>query len=189
MSSTTEKDICQMVAGIIREHSQKVELVSAEQLEDELKKRVLGTRGEDEVSGSMEMLLERALEKHDDLNVVHEPNGAPLYYSRAYLSESYAKIVVRKSSPLSLIAETVRENAALYPRPVPLDMFEDSPFDLRPEDIQTALRALAKDDHFQDIRFTKTSMGTVYLYSTRHMDHGYATMLAERDDVDLIFDP
>jgi hypothetical protein len=115
--------------------------------------------------------------------------GVSFYYSAEFLSKTYATILVTRESPIRLIAETVREHAALYPRPVPLDMFEGPPFDLKPDAIKSSLDAMAMQEQFEDLCFTTTSMGTVYLYSTRYLDHAYATALAERDDVELLESP
>jgi hypothetical protein len=82
-----------------------------------------------------------------------------------------------------LIAEIVRENSAIYPRPVPIDMFKHLPFDLRLEEIQAYLAQMAKRDDYRDIKQTTSSIGTVFLYSTLHLDPGYASMLAEWVDV------
>ncbi len=88
-----------------------------------------------------------------------------------------------------LIAEIVRENSAIYPRPVPLDMFKHSPFDLTLEEIQASLAQMAGRDEYKDINQTTTSIGTVFLYSTSHLDPGYASMLAEWLDVEQANNP
>jgi hypothetical protein len=48
---------------------------------------------------------------------------------------------------------------------------------------------MAEDADFGDISFVESSEGTVYLYSTRHLDRDYAAFLAERLDVDLAMNP
>ncbi len=86
----------------------------------------------------------------------------------------------RKGSPLLLLAEEVRANSRDYPRPVPVELFEAPPFELTPEEIEQALRVMATDPRYQDITFTPTSTGAVYLFSTLHLERGYATFLAQR---------
>jgi hypothetical protein len=77
-----------------------------------------------------------------------------LYHAPALLSRTYASILDRKTSPLLLIAEEVRRNSAEYPRPVPLDFFEQSPFDLTPEQIEVGLKTMAENPEFVDITYT-----------------------------------
>ncbi len=84
---------------------------------------------------------------------------------------------------MRLIAQIVRESSAIYPRPVPLDMFRHSPFDLTPDEIQACLARMASQGEYGDIQQTTTSIGTVFLYSALHLDPDYASMLAEWADV------
>lgn len=184
-----EEGLIHAVAEMIRTHSRDAKLMTAAKLEDELRDKWLSFGGEPEVMQDMEEILKRALQEHEDLRVVTGQDELPFYYSLLYVSQTYAIIMACKASPLRLIAETVRKNAALYPRPVPLDMFQASPFDLKPEEIQAALGAMASQDQYNDIAFSMTSVGTVYLYSTKYMDHRFAALLAERDDVDLLHNP
>jgi hypothetical protein len=88
-----------------------------------------------------------------------------------------------------LIAEIVRENSALYPRPIPMDTFKNSPFELTQEEILACLQKISGQEDYQDIARTTTSAGTVFLYSSRHLDQGYASMLAEWLDVGQFNNP
>ncbi len=99
------------------------------------------------------------------------------------LSQSYARLLSAENNPLEQVRETVRENARIYPRPTPLASFEDIPFNFKPETIQEILDALSADPESSDIRFTQSSLGTVFLYSTRYLDDAYADFLAEHLDV------
>jgi hypothetical protein len=104
------------------------------------------------------------------------------------LSETYAGILIRKEES-SFIAEIVRENSAIYPRPVPLDFFRESPFDLTQEEILDFLGKMGEQGEYQDIALTTTSIGTVFLYSSRHLNPDYASTLAEWFDVGQINNP
>ena len=95
----------------------------------------------------------------------------------------------KQSGPLTLIAEVVRENSALYPRPVPLNVFKDSPFELTDEEIQSCLSNMALKGSYEDIKETKSSLGTVFLYSTLYLEADYAAMLAEWIDVGQALNP
>ena len=64
---------------------------------------------------------------------------------------------------------------------MPAALFEQPPFDLAPEAVEAALRAMAARPEHQDIAAVRTSMGTLYLFSSRYLDRGQAAFLAERE--------
>ena len=88
-----------------------------------------------------------------------------------------------------MMADTIRDNSARYPRPVPLDLFEQAPFDLSPEIIQASLQEMAGENQYRDIAATTSSEGRVYLYSSDFLSHDHATHLAEWEDVGYLCDP
>ena len=116
-------------------------------------------------------------------------SGTTVYYIRTEMSDVYAGILAGKGNPAALLANVVRENSQLYPRPVPLDLFEYPPFDFTPEVVQECLQKLAATPECADIRFVESAVGTVYLYSNQYMDHDHAEFLAERADTGLIMNP
>jgi len=106
------------------------------------------------------------------------------------MTETYAMILLQKQGdPLRLIAETVRENSAVYPRPVPLDIFTQPPFDLTRQEVLNDLERMAAEDEYRDIVPTTTSASRVFLYSTLHLEPEYASMLAEWLDVGQFNNP
>jgi hypothetical protein len=107
-------------------------------------------------------------------------SGKTVYHAPALLSRTYARILDRKGSPVALLAEEIRANSRDYPRPVPMDLFGAPPFNLPPEVIETALQAMAASPEHQDITVITTSTGAVYLFSSQHLEPGYAAFLAER---------
>jgi hypothetical protein len=137
----------------------------------------------------LDLLLTQALDLHKDLAILTSISGRALYHSLPLLSRTYASILDRKSSPVVLIAEEVRRSSAEYPRPVSLDLFEESPFDLTPEQIEAALKCMAASSEFEHVSFTTTSTGAVYLFSTRYLERPYAAFLAERADTWLLLNP
>jgi len=145
--------------------------------------------GDRPVAEDMGALLEETLARNADLAVFAGVSGNPLYHAPALLSRTYASIMDRKSSPVMLIAEEVRSNSAEYPRPLPLALFLESPFDLTPDQIQESLALMAADPAFRDITYTTTSTGAVYLFSSRHLERPYAEFLAERVDVGYMVGP
>ena len=111
------------------------------------------------------------------------------YHYRPLLSASYARILSAKNNPVEQLCDRVRECSRIYPRPVLLGAFQDEPFNFTPEALQEILQKLPEDPKTNDIKFTQSSLGTVYLYSNRYLDDDYADFLVEHIDVDLVMSP
>ena len=137
-----------------------------------------GTTGLEEARA----LLPGLLAAHPALAVLESRTGRTLYHAPELLSRTYAHILDRKGSPLLLMAEEIRANSRDYPRPVPAELFEGPPFDLTPEDLSHTLAAMAASPEYQDISSATTDTGAVYLFSTRHLERGYAVFLAQRTE-------
>ncbi len=127
-------------------------------------------------------LLPGLLAAHPDLAALQSRAGKPLYHAPQLLSRTYADILDRQDSPLLLLAEEIRANSRDYPRPVPVELFEGPPFNLAPGDVARALAAMDADPEYGDIRSVNTDSGAVYLFSTRHLEPGYAVFLARREE-------
>jgi hypothetical protein len=106
------------------------------------------------------------------------------------MTQTYAGILHQKqNNHLQLIAETVRQNSAVYPRPIPLDMFTQPPFELTRQEVLNDIQRMAAEEEYRDIMQTTTSVSGVFLYSTLHLDSEYASMLAEWLDVGQFENP
>lgn len=81
--------------------------------------------------------------------------------------------------PFELIAGTVRDDAATYPRPTALDVFLHEPFGTAGIRAASLVEALLQKPEYSDIHLFKTSNGAVYLYSDRLMSADWAVALAE----------
>jgi hypothetical protein len=172
------------IAETIRGKSQAGHLISQDEIFHSLLERRLINRKKEGAKNALETLTEKALEENGDIIKLHTEGEEPYFFSSQFMSESYARILKQERvDPMLLMAEIVRENSAIYPRPVPLDLFKHSPFDFTLEEIQAYLAQMAKRDEYKDIKQTASSVGTVFLYSTLHLDPGYAAMLAEWVDV------
>jgi hypothetical protein len=188
MISEEREALCRVLADTIREASRGGQLLGKDELSVSL--RAYCSLGDDEpVFPDMDALLAETLGIHHDLAAIESISGRTLYHAPALLSRTYAAILDRKASPVALIAEEVRKNSLEYPRPVPLDLFEESPFDLTPEQIEAGLKSMAGSPEFQDITYTTTTTGAVYLFSSRYLERGYAAFLAERADTGLLLNP
>ena len=134
-------------------------------------------------------LLAELLAENDELAVFTAWDGKEYYHYKPQMSSLYARILSTGNNRMVQIASMVRESSRDYPRPVPLEIFEYPPFLLEAEALQQCLRDMAENVEYADIRFTESSVGTVYLYSTQYLDEDYAAFLAENEDVGAIASP
>jgi hypothetical protein len=126
-------------------------------------------------------LLAFAEREHlDDLAIVCEGQHAYLYSTR-YMTHQYAETAARvgEGDIPRLIAEAVRADSAIYPRPTPIGTFAERPFGLDRDQIALALERMLDDPGFDDIRRVTASDGTPFLFSARHLEPGHAASLAE----------
>lgn len=131
-------------------------------------------------AGDMTAALAAALAAAPGIASFKSISGQTAYHAPKLLSHSYARILDSKGSPLRLMAEEIRSNSRDYPRPVPVELFEAQPFGLTPEDIGQHLQAMAENPDYQDIAVATTATGAMFLFSTRHLERGYAEYLAQR---------
>jgi len=178
------------IANLIRIKSRAGQLVLQKEIFQELIEQKALKSDYREQKGKFEAILKKTIEENGDLKELPDKDGLPRYYSSQFMSETYVRILLRKEeNPLMLIAEIVRENSAAYPRPIPLDTFKNSPFELTQEEILACLQKMSDQKDYQDISQTTTSAGAVFLYSNIHLDPGYASMLAEWFDVGQFNNP
>jgi hypothetical protein len=129
-------------------------------------------------------ILKKVMEESEDLHELTAQDGSRRYYSSQFMTEAYAMILFRKQGDsLRLIAEIVRQNSEVYPRPVPLDIFTRPPFDLTRQEVLNNLERMAAEEEYRDIVPTTTSASRMFLYSTRYLESEHASMLAEWLDV------
>jgi hypothetical protein len=178
------------IARIIRERSKTGQFVQFDEILEGLTGQGFLKSEETGHRSHIEALLRQTVEKNGDLKKISGRDEIPHYYSTQSLSEKYARLLIqKKENPLSLMAEIIRENSAIYPRPVPVDIFRESPFDLTQEEILEYLKKMAEHGEYQDITQTTTSIGTIFLYSTQHLEPDYASSLAEWLDVGQLNNP
>ncbi len=171
-------------AAMIRQSSRGGQLI----FESEILRRLAGqhlltspVEGQAEEVGT---ILKKLIEESVDLKDLAAQDGARSYYSSDFMTEAYARILLHKQGDrLRLIAETVRENSALYPRPVPLDLFTQPPFGFTQPEILNDLERMEGEEEYRDILPTTTSTSRIFLYSTLHLEPDHASMLAEWLDI------
>jgi hypothetical protein len=173
-----------VIAEAIRQSSEAGRFIMHSELFGKLIERNLLMPGGDESGPAFETVIKKTMEENQDIHAIPDRDGTPRYYSSRFMSEAYCGILLKKEGdPLVLIAESVRENSALYPRPVSLEMFGNPPFDLTPAEVDSCIVQMAGRDEYKDIEKITTSAEGVFLYSTSYLEPGHAAMLAEWLDV------
>jgi len=178
------------IAGHIRTSSEAGQLISEPEILHRLAEQCILTPSGTDSAQEVGDLLREAVEENEDLHELSARDGSRHYYSSQFMTQAYALILLQKQGdPLHLIASIVRENSALYPRPVPLDIFTQPPFALGRQEVLNDLERMAAEERYQDIMSTKTSASRVFLYSTLHLEPEHASMLAEWLDVGQFENP
>jgi hypothetical protein len=172
------------IVNLIRTTSEAGRIVTLNEVFEGLVGKGLLKSEDKEDRAKFGTLLKDVIKNNEDLREISGKKAAVHYYSQRSMTEAYARILIQKvEGPLTLMAETIRENSRRYPRPVRLDIFEEPPFDLTPEEISLCLKTMAEQEAYHDIQQTTTSIGTIFLYSKLHLEPDYASMLAEWVDV------
>jgi hypothetical protein len=169
-------------AAIIRRASEAGRLIS----EAEIGRALAGSRpgAEADAGAEVRSRLLTLLGEGDDVHEVVADKGERFYYSSRSMSEAYSAILLgRQGDPARLIAEIVRHDSEVYPRPVPLDMFTHPPFDFTLNEVARTLEKMAAREEYSDIEETRTSTARLFLYSTLYLEPAHASMLAEWLDV------
>lgn len=174
-----EEALYSLTADAVRNRSQEGNLTFGEEI-----LRILGAQQEQACEGRFEDIMAETMIRNADILSIPGHDGLPCYYSTIHMSEPYARLLVRKEgNPLVMLAETVRENSRMYPRPIRRDTFKDSPFNLTDQEMSVCLQKMIEGGEYGDIAQTTTSEGTIFLYSTLYLEPDHASMLAEWVDV------
>jgi hypothetical protein len=184
ISPQTKESVILVIAESIRKKSRTGQVASENNIFQELLNRGILKGDNEESQHLFKEALEETLNRYEDLEKLPDKGKGLRLYSSQYMTESYTRILLQKETDLLLLmAEVVRENSSIYPRPVPLDLFGHSPFNLTLDQLQGFLEQLTKEEGYRDIKQTTTSTGNVFLFSSRHLEPDYASMLAEWFDV------
>ena len=181
MSEADEDDLARAALEIVREASAATRLIAADEILDQLLARGFAERLEAPPEADPCLRVAAVVSGLLGVASFESLSGCTLYHDPALLSRTYARILDHKDAPELLLAAEIRSNSRDYPRPVPVELFEKPPFDLAPETIAAALKALSCGQEFQDITSLTTAAGAVYLFSTLYLKRGYAVFLAEQE--------
>ncbi len=124
-----QEQIYTAIANVIRKSSETGQLVQFEEILTELTEQGLLTSEADYPRSHLQGIVREVVKRNEDLREIPGAHGIAYFYSTQTLSETYAVILVRKKGdPLELIAQIVRENSSVYPRPVPSRHFQGIAF-------------------------------------------------------------
>jgi hypothetical protein len=152
------EDVEQAVAAMIRQSSEEGRIIAEAEILVAAGNQGLLSSTPEKQPGELKKILSGLVKKISDLNALKAPDGSRRFYSEQFITEAYAAILLQKQGdPQQLIAEIVRENSRIYPRPVPLDLFTLLPFDLEEQNVMDFIGQMAENKVYKDIVLISTS--------------------------------
>ena len=180
-------------ASLVRD--EEIKTIIAKKVRDNSKKLAKLTGVDPLVTLAPDLTMERVRanissmlkdEKFSDIKSVVITTGILYLYSETFISKSYVRILARAEAndPLSTIADTVREESRVYPRPTSLALFKELVFGIDPDKLDEYVERLFSREEYQDIKLIRASNGARYLYSERHLDGRLAKTQVEWVEVE-----
>jgi hypothetical protein len=162
-------DKLSMIVELIRNNSAAAKLTRTDELTVEPIALTL-----DEIASQLESL--KRFEEYHDICIM-DGSQAKYLFSDQRLTRNYAKMLARVEDKdlMTLIAESVRDESRIYPRPTKVTFFADEPFRLAGSDFDLVLEQMQANPAYSDIKEFNDSNGNRYLCSEQHlsMDHAY----------------
>ena len=174
----------QIVGQVRRDSNEKAKLTPA----DRLGALIPGAEP-DKVEAHLVLLLED--ERYKDVKLVSNSRGAKYLYSEDHMTGTYALVLARAEAndPIRTIAETVREESRIYPRPTRLDMFSAPVFNINPSEVERYAREIVNDSAYPDIKLAEASNGALYLYSELYLNSRWVKTTIEWEEVEQFNNP
>lgn len=156
------------LATKVREASRSASVVGLDQVWTQSADEYVKSGGAGAVSG------------FEDIAVVRD-HGRAYLYSERHMTRQYAEAAATAQweDIRHVIAETVRADSITYPRPTSVEAFSEPPFLLSPEALTAAIDVISGDPSYADIHPLRASDGSLFLFSSDHLDPAYAESLAE----------
>lgn len=180
---STMDEVHSSVAANVRDESAHARLTPIAGLDERL--RV----SPDELQDHLTSLLTRP--DYADLHSLVGPNGIRYLYSENTMTEAYATLLARADAkdPSTMIAETVREESRIYPRPTKVTLFYEPVFQVEGLEMQDVVEMTMARPDCADIKKIVATTGAVYLYSDRYMPAGQAERWIEWEEVERYKNP
>jgi len=183
VEAEVEADKITLMGWFIRDNSYESKLTNAEDFLDEPFSL--------EVEEILPMLDE--LKGREEFGDICLTKGAESIYlfSENHITKNYAKmmIMVEEKDLFRLVAETVREESKIYPRPTDTRLFLRRPFNLGKDEFLQIFEELKKKEEYSDIVESRASNKALYLYSTKYMKKAHADSLTEWIEVEAEQNP
>ncbi|MFC2023819.1 hypothetical protein ACFLT5_03700 [Chloroflexota bacterium] len=125
-------------------------------------------------------------ERYQDVRSLSLSDGTVYLFSSQFITDSYATLLSRTAGgdPRRTIAETVRDNARIYPRATEMNLFIHRPFNMSRDEIAAHIEEMQAAEEYKDIQSVKASNGAIYLFSDLHMSLALAKSQAQWEEVE-----
>lgn len=133
---------------------------------------------ENEIKNKLETFKEA--EEFTDIRILSGEQEKYIF-SDENMTKKYAKLMakVEEDDIKGMIANTVRKDSRVYPRPTDSKIFFKSPFNLEEDVFQNVFEQMKEKKEYSDIKEIEASNGALYLYSNKHLDKDHAIGLTE----------
>ena len=169
----------------------------AEQVREDSQKRIqltpLSSLGEIFPDLEPEKVKQYALAILEDINYpdvrqVAGPTGLVYLYSLNHMTETYARLLARVEAkdPAALVAETVREESLIYPRPTKVALFYAPVFQLQECNMPIIVESVLARPEYKDIKKIDAPTGAIYLYSEMYMNPALAERYVQWEEVERL---
>ena len=130
-------------------------------------------------------------EKYPDIQCLTGPTGIPYLFSEIHMTRNYAIILARveAKNPYAMIAETVREESRIYPRPTKVELFYALVFQIPEDQMEMIVEGLLRRDEYGDIKKAIAPTQAIYLYSDRYMVAPHVESWIQWEEVDKFNNP
>ncbi len=128
---------------------------------------------------------------YEDIRLVISPAEAGYLYCADHITENYARLLTRAETknPLTIIAETVREESRIYPRATKVDLFYEPVFQIEAGLVWAAVETMSQREEFNDIKKIVAPTGAVYLFSELYMTDPQARAFVQWEEVEKFNNP
>jgi len=124
--------------------------------------------------------------RYEDIKTVTAATGKQFFYSTRHMSDYYAVLLSRVAAhdPCATIAETVRDESRIYPRPTCVLLFREKLFGMNEADLKEVVGKTLQRPEYCDLKMmVHPATGGVYLYSSQYMDGDTAFALMDWQEV------
>lgn len=168
-----EEVVLNRISNYIRKKSSQGNIVEI----SELKEMDLELTDE-EIDNKVEIL--KSDNQFNDIRVLSGEEGRYIF-SDDSMTKKYATMMakVEEDNIKELIAQTVREDSKIYPRPTDIKVFKKSPFYLEDDVLNEVIDQMIDEKSYKDIKKVVASNGALYLYSNAHVEEDHAIGLTE----------